>query len=221
MKNKSIILTIAIVMIAINCYAQVVSTAETVTDADGNIYNSVKIGTQTWMKANLVVTTLNDGKEIPMVTDDYEWQDLTAPGYCAYGNGMETYADEFGLLYNWYAVNTKKLCPIGWHVSTDAEWMTLTTYLGGADVAAGKLKSISGWNSPDTVASNSSGFTALPGGCRNDAFRFNGDYGYWWSSTGFNTDDAWFCYMYSDGKDIIGRASFGKDRGLSVRCVKD
>jgi len=195
--------------------------AQTVKDIDGNIYNTVKIGTQTWMKENLVVTTFNDGKEIPMVADDFEWQNLTAPGYCAYGNGMETYAGEYGLLYNWYTVNTNKLCPTSWHVSTDAEWTTLTTYLGGKDVAAGKLKSSSGWDSPDTGATNSSGFTALPGGCRNDAFRFIGNYGYWWSSTGFNTGDAWFCYMYSDGSDIIGRAAFSKERGLSVRCVKD
>jgi hypothetical protein len=109
-----------------------------VTDIDGNIYSTVTIGTQTWMKQDLKTTRYNDGAAIPLVTDNTAWAALTTPGYCLYNNTNN--ADSirtFGALYNWYAVNTGKLAPTGWHVATDAEWTTLTTYLGGTTVAGG------------------------------------------------------------------------------------
>ena len=140
-----------------------------VTDADGNIYHIVTIGTQTWMVENLRTTKFNDGTAIPNITDNKTWQGLNSPGVCSYDNTSNyNMINTYGLLYNWYSVNTAKLAPKGWHVPTDAEWKTLTEYLGGNSVAGGKLKEVgtTHWYSPNTGADNSSGFTALPGGYR-------------------------------------------------------
>ena len=101
-----------------------------VTDIDGNNYKTIQIGTQTWIDGNLKTTRYNDGTVIPNVTDIYAWEALTTPGFCWYDNNEDTNKATYGALYNWFAVNTGKLCPVGWHVPTDAEWTTLTTYLG-------------------------------------------------------------------------------------------
>jgi uncharacterized protein (TIGR02145 family) len=121
------------------------------------------------MKQDLKTTRLNDGTVIPMVTDRAAWTALTTPGYCLYNNTNN--ADSirtFGALYNWYAVNTGKLAPKGWHVPSNAEWTTLTTYLGGDSVAGGKLKEagLANWITPNVGATNETGFSALPGGLR-------------------------------------------------------
>ena len=113
-----------------------------VTDDDGNVYHSVTIGTQVWMVENLKTTKYNDGTSIPLVTDATDWHNLLTPGYCWNNNDEATYKATYGALYNWYTVNTGNLCPTGWHVPGDAEWTTLTTYLGGEDVAGGKLKEV-------------------------------------------------------------------------------
>ena len=146
----------------------------TVTDIDGNVYHTVKIGAQTWMVENLRTTRYNDGTAIPLVTGNTAWGSLTTPGYCWYNNDQATYGSTYGALYNWYAVNRGKLCPTGWHVATDAEWTQLTDYLGGVWVAGGKMKEagLSHWESPNEGATNSSGFTALPGGHRISAGSF-------------------------------------------------
>ena len=149
-------------------------TAEpTVVDIDGNVYHTVTIGTQVWMVENLKTTKYNDGTAIPLVTDSAAWDELTTPGYCWYNNDSATYKNPYGALYNWYAVSTGKLAPTGWHVPTDSEWAVLTTYVGntyygGLDSAGGALKSTDKtyWLSPNTGATNSSGFSALPGGFR-------------------------------------------------------
>jgi uncharacterized protein (TIGR02145 family) len=191
-----------------------------VTDADGNVYNTVIIGTQCWMKENLKTTKYNDSTAIPNVTDNTAWVQLSTPGYCFYNNDVATYKNTYGALYNWYAVNTGKLCPAGWHVPSDAEWQVLVDYLGGDHVAGGKLKSTSGWNSPNTGATNSSGFTALPGGNRGDGSWYKGYSGTWWSSTEEISTHAWERNLGWNSSDMYKYAS-GKYDGYSVRCVRD
>jgi uncharacterized protein (TIGR02145 family) len=193
-------------------------------DYDGNSYNIVKIGTQIWMAENLKTTTYNDGTAIALITDNTAWQNLTTGAYCWYNNDETTYKDTYGALYNWHAVNVGNLCPTGWHVPSDEEWMTLTSYLGGQIVAGGKLKEIgtTHWLTPNTGATNETGFTSLPGGYRSNDGTFDniGNYGYWWSATEFNSNSAWFQFMfyddsYADSSDNL------KALGISVRCVKD
>ena len=135
-------------------------------DIDGNGYDTVVIGTQTWLVQNLRVTHLNNGVSIPNITNSTLWKNSTTPALCYYNNDSVSYAAIYGALYNWYAVNTNNLCPTNWHVPSYSEWETLITYLGGASVAGGKLKEVgtTHWTSPNTGATNSSGFTALPNG---------------------------------------------------------
>ncbi|MFZ4572381.1 MAG: fibrobacter succinogenes major paralogous domain-containing protein [Bacteroidales bacterium] len=111
----------------------------TTTDVDGNLYHSVTIGTQVWMDENLKTTKYNDGSSIPLVTDSIAWINMTTPGYCWYHNNAAAYKNTYGALYNWYAVNTGKLAPTGWHVPTDAEWTILVAYLGGELLAGGRI----------------------------------------------------------------------------------
>lgn len=196
--------------------------AQTVADYDGNVYKTVTIGKQVWMAENLKTTHYRDGSAIPDVTDKDAWGNLTTGAYCNYDNSAGN-ANTYGRLYNWYAVNdSRKLCPSGWHVPTDAEWTTLTDYLGGESVAGDKLKSTIGWNSPNTGETNSSGFTALPGGYRNfnGTFYYIGYYGYWWSSTEYRTDNAWRRYMIF-GYSNVNRDNYYKSLSLSVRCVRN
>jgi uncharacterized protein (TIGR02145 family) len=195
-----------------------------VSDIDGNTYKTITIGTQTWMAENLRVGSYKDGTAIPLVTDNTAWGNLTTPGYCWYNNDEAIYKATYGALYNWYTVNTGTLCPTGWHVPTDDEWTTLTAYLGGESTAGGKLKETgtAHWISPNTGATNETGFTALPGGYRySTGTYFNiGIYGTFWSSTGYSATDAWFRYMlYSNS--IVKRDSDNKDYGFSVRCLRD
>jgi uncharacterized protein (TIGR02145 family) len=196
----------------------------TVTDAEGNIYKTVTIGTQTWMAENLKTTKYNDGTTIPLVTDGTAWGALSTPGYCWYGNNAATYKATYGALYNWYTVNTGKLCPTGWHVPTDEEWITLTDYLGGASVAGGKLKELGTvhWASPNAGATNATGFSALPGGYRYDYGPFNyiGSNGSWWTSNGIYTYDAWFRYMNYNNSGVSSYST-SKKNGNSVRCLRD
>jgi len=197
----------------------------TVTDVEGNVYKTVKIGSQIWMSENLRTTKYNDGTSISNVTDAGEWSAITAGAYCNYKNtsNLDT-INTFGRLYNWYAVNTDKLAPKGWHVPTDTEWATLTDFLGGEDVAGGKLKETgtTHWSSPNIGATNETGFTALPGGGRgsNGNFYYIGLYGDWWSATQ-STSNIWCRRIYYDGS-TVGRSSYiYKTFGFGIRCVKD
>lgn len=190
-------------------------------DFDNNNYATVQIGTQTWMAENLKTTHYKNGAAIPNVTDSLTWITLTTGAYCDYNNTPAN-STTYGRLYNWYAVNTGNLCPTGWHVPTDAEWTTLTTYLGGESIAGGKLKATTLWDSPNTGATNSSGFTAFPGGYRYLSGTFNkiGNHGYWWSSTEGSTTNAWRRNMGYNGGYVF-RSISGKDSGFSVRCLRD
>jgi uncharacterized protein (TIGR02145 family) len=203
---------------------QVSFTTYAATDIQGNNYTSVIIGTQTWLRQNLKVTRLNDNTIIPNWSDNSSWESLTSPGYCWYNNDPSMYEDTYGVLYNWYAVNTGKLCPTGWHVPTDYEWTTLTNYLGGESAAGGKLKETgtNHWQSPNTGATNESFFTALPGGGRDNygVFRNVGLSGAWWSATEYSTSFAWHRNMFFDNTNAQRGGTIEND-GYSVRCIKD
>ncbi len=200
------------------------------TDGDNNNYPVVKIGTQVWMAENLKTTKYNDGTAIPLVTDDTAWMGLSTPAYCWNNNDEAAYMDTYGALYNWYVVSTtinggKNICPSGWHVPVDDEWTILTDYLGGDSVAGGKLKEtgITHWISPNTGATNETGFTALPGGFRSYyTGGFNNDtyFGLWWSSSENAASDAWGRDSRYNGGGVL-RSLYSKLNGLSVRCVRD
>jgi uncharacterized protein (TIGR02145 family) len=200
----------------------------TVTDIQGNVYQTVKIGDQWWMAENLKTTKCNDGTSIFMVTADAAWAKLTTPGYCWYENNSTT-KNTYGAFYNWYAVNTGKLAPTGWHIPTDAEWTILTDYLGGADVAGGKMKptgvkeyGTGEWRTPNTGATNESGFTAFPTGNR----LFNGMFfdvyttASWWSLSESGADSAWYRHL-SAYQSSLDRYNIDKNMGFTVRCLKD
>ena len=204
---------------------------------DGNEYNWVQIGDQVWMAENLAYLP-----SVNMVADGSE--DAAGSYYYVYGYDGTNVTDAkatanyttYGVLYNWTAAmdgeassttnpsGIQGVCPAGWHLPSDAEWTELTAYLGGTSVAGGKLKETgtTHWASPNTGATNETGFTALPGGYRidNGSFGDIGYYGFWWSATGSNAADAWFRYMdYSNSS--VSRSNYFKEVGFSVRCVRD
>ncbi len=198
--------------------------------------SEVQIGSQIWSVKNLNVSKYTDGTPIPQVTDPTQWANLTTGAWCYNVNNFVN-GNIYGKLYNWYAVAgifdaasatnpalRKKLAPTGWHIPTDAEWTQLTDCLGGSAVAAGKMKEIgtAHWWSPNTDATNSSGFTALPGGWRYSygAWTIVGYGGYWWSSSELNTTNAWArCLISNDGYFYGGFND--KQFGFSVRCLRD
>ena len=194
---------------------------------------------QDWMVKNLDVTTYRNGDPIPQVIDPSAWAELTTGAWCYYDNDPANSAI-YGKLYNWYAVNDPRgLSPVGWHVPSDAEWTMLSNCLGGYSIAGGKMKSTGTleagtglWLSPNTDATNSSGFTGLPGGIRTGdlAIDFSGinRSAYWWSSTSYSIDRAWSRQALFDlsildwGIGIpSGEPPFLKNNGMSIRCVRD
>jgi uncharacterized protein (TIGR02145 family) len=193
----------------------------------------VTIGAQVWATKNLDVSTYSDGTSIPQVTDQTAWANLTTGAWCYYSNTTAN-GTTYGKLYNWYAVAgiydassfsdsslRKNLAPAGYHIPTDAEWILLTNYLGGMNVAAGKMKEVgtTHWASPNT-ATNSSGFTALPGGYRTNSFNLFSTNGFWWTSTENTPTLAWGRFMdYSN--NIENASPFIKKNGCSVRCLRD
>jgi uncharacterized protein (TIGR02145 family) len=193
-----------------------------VTDYDGNIYPTVRIGTQVWMAKNLRTTRLKYGGTIPLVTDNTAWSNLTTPGYCWYNNDEATNKDTYGALYNWYTIGTTNLCPAGWHVPTDDDWTVLITFLGGESVAGGKLKETgtAHWATPNTGATNETGFSALPGGQRYGSFtNYLGSCG-WWSLTEYNATTANVLMIQYDFSTLGWKLGY-KNMGFSVRCVRD
>ncbi len=198
-------------------------------------YDLVDINGQCWFAENLATANYNDGSPIPNVTGFSAWGALTTPAYCWYNNNI-SYKPVYGGLYNYFAVETGNLCPTGWHVASDCDWMYLENSLGLSPVdqstsgwrgaalpLGGKLKN-NAWTSPNLGASNSSGFSALPGGFRmgTSSGTFSGivNYGFWWTSSNNNTTTAWHRGM---GYNELGldRDIIIKKYGASVRCIKD
>jgi hypothetical protein len=173
----------------------------TVTDIEKNVYQTIGIGSQIWTTENMRTTILNDGTDIPIAKCYRIWNFLSAPGYCWYDND-EFNKNTYGALYNWYTVNTMKLCPSGWHVPGDDEWTILDTYLGGRDI--------------ENV------LTFLPGGYRGDSSTFlnNGEESVFWTSTRSSSDKAIFRVFTINGPDIT-RGAYYIEWGASVRCVQD
>jgi len=185
-------------------------------DGDGNEYTTVTIGSQVWLKENLRATKYNDGTAIPHVTGD-AWDPLLTPAYCWFGD-VEANKDIYGGLYNLFAVKTGKLCPDGFHVPSRGELLILTDFLG--DLPGGKMKSVTLWSAPNEGATNSSGFTALPGGMHTSTFIHNGMNGYYWTSTLFNASSGYYVSLsYNDA--LVQEDHRWGSSGLSVRCVQD
>jgi uncharacterized protein (TIGR02145 family) len=201
-----------------------ITPATSVSDIDGNEYKVVTIGNRDWMAMNLKTTKYNDGTPIPLVTVEAGWARLSSPGYCWYKNEEESFKESYGALYNWYTINTGKLCPVGWHVPDDNEWTLLTNYLGGENVAGGKLKQTGSdyWVDPNTGATNERGFSALPGGFRyyDGKFFDFGFSGYWWSSGELSASRAWFRFIYYNETNFY-RFDNSKNNGFSVRCIRN
>ncbi len=195
----------------------------TVVDNDGNTYSVIRIGTQVWMKENLKTTTFNDDAAIVNVTGTSAWTNLTSPGYCWYSNNAGN-KDTYGALYNWYAVATGKLCPVGWHVPSDDDCIAFEDYFGFSIPAGGKLKETgtTHWASPNTGATDEVGFKALPGGLRSEAgaFQYITNYGYWWTSTEYNTHNEWYRELEYNSDNVV-RYYKDDNNGMSVRCIKN
>lgn len=201
------------------------ASTQTVTDYDGNVYNTIVIGKQEWMKENLRVTHYRNGVLIPNVTVMQQWGSLLNGARCYYNNDSIANDTVYGALYNWYVIkDAGKICPVGWHIPIHEEWNILENLLGGWEIAGGKMKETGTlhWKTPNNEATNSTGFTGLPGGMRglNNMFEYIGENGLWWTSTEFNAEAAWSRYQWymqavSDANPVP------KNVGMSIRCVKD
>jgi uncharacterized protein (TIGR02145 family) len=197
----------------------------TVTDIEGNIYKTITIGTQTWMAENLRTRKYRNGNQITKVSNTEYWSGINTGAYSECYNNIN-YSKTYGLLYNWYAVNDiRNLTPIGWHVPTDDEWNTLINYLGGNKIAGGKLKETgtTHWASPNTGATNESGFSALSGGY----LSYDGEFtnillhnaSQWWSSSEINPNIVIYHMNYCYA--VVERFEWEKSNGLYIRCIKD
>jgi len=213
-----------------------------VTDIDGNVYNTVVIGTQTWLQENLKTTRFNDGTNIQLVTDNQQWENMTSAAYSWYDNDEETYKNMYGALYNGYAAANDKLCPAGWHVPTADEWETFRDYLidngynfdgsttgnkiakaiGTGDFADNGLEGTVG-NDDYPQKINASGFTGKPSGGRQNWGVFYGKGGFtvWWSSTKRDDNDDLWSFGISYNGFMFGKGSDPKIHGHPVRCLKD
>lgn len=192
-------------------------------DGDGNVYDTVVIGTQVWLAEDLKTTKYNNGVSIPLITDNNQWVSMSSPAFCWYGNNPAV-KENYGALYNWWAgVHVYFLCPVGYHVPTTDEWQTLVDYLGGEEIAGDKLKAAGTqfWHA-GSYPTNESGFTALPGGMRSPkdgTYSSMRDYGYWWGSTQSGKYASRLTMHYSLGNTTL--TNWFKESGFSVRCIKD
>jgi len=194
---------------------------EVVTDVDGNVYPTKRIGGQLWMAENLRVTHYRNGEPISEISDGKDWAAHVSGAYCIYAE-VPGNADIYGLLYNWHAVNDdRQLAPAGWHIPTDREWQALIDNLGGSSNAGEAMKDSSGWGKKGN-GTNYSKFSARPGGIRYSNGQFDG-IGYntsFWSSSRVGEDGAWGRWL-SYLSSSIGRDDGNRLDGFSVRCVKD
>ena len=234
-----VIKTLLFAFLLSTCLVSADTNTGSVTDIDENVYKTVKIGNQVWTVENLRTTKYNDGSAIPLITDDTAWYKLTTPGYCWYDNDIKN-KSKYGALYNWFAVDIKKLAPKGWHVPSDAEWDTLQNYLiangynwDGTTTQNRIAKTMTAqtdWQTHTTLGApgndlsknNKSGFSALPSGCRYDSgiFDFVGEGGHWWSATEFDVSSAYGHSLYYDYV-LLSRFNIRKSCGFSVRLLGD
>jgi uncharacterized protein (TIGR02145 family) len=204
-------------------------TAQIIHDIDGNSYQAIQIGTQFWLDENLKVTHYSNGDSIPFITDNTGWKNAAAGAYCYYDNTSSN-GNMYGALYNWFTVeDVRNLCPTGWHVPNETDWSVLIDFLSGKNISGGKLKitltepeAEPRWDSPNTGATNESGFSGLPSGFRdhNGNFLGKGKYVYFWYAEAFNPDQSNYKIL-SYNNSIFDVAHQKKSYGASVRCVKD
>jgi uncharacterized protein (TIGR02145 family) len=201
------------------------TTSSTITDIDGNIYGIITIGSQIWMQENLKTTRYNDNTAIPYVTsspDPFVWDTLSSPGFCYYFDDPATYKDIYGAYYNWYAVDTRKICPVGWHVPSYDDWHVFETFLGGLQAVAAKITEVGTehWVSPNALATNESGFTALPGGYRDISFIQESTTAVWISSSATTMGTTiWVRALYSG--DYYMSETNSINNAYNIRCLKD
>ena len=236
MKSKIFFYQLVIIPIIIISSTSCKINSKTVTDIDGNIYTTVTIGEQEWMRENLKTTRYNDGTPIPNIADITEWRHIDAPAYVWQNNDISN-KDIYGALYNWWAVGSRQdLCPAGWRVATEDDWQTLERYIGMSpeqiqgtalrgNNEGGKLKEAGtqNWVSPNEGATNEFGFTVVPGGRRESDGVFLGLYsgGTIWTSTETSFSCAYYRH-FSTGSALFGRNPNGEKKfGLSVRCIRN
>jgi uncharacterized protein (TIGR02145 family) len=188
----------------------------------GEEFKTVKIGNQVWMAENLNVDHYRNGDPIPEVKDDNQWSKLNSGAWCYHSNNG-IYKNDFGKLYNGYAViDERGICPTGWHIPSDNEWSILEKYLGGSKHAGGKMKSNSYWSSPNSGATNESGFSAVPGGCRSKNGYFDSmAAGVWWSEGECDSCSSWIRLLFYYESDLGRSTVLDMRDGLSVRCISD
>ncbi len=196
----------------------------TITDIANNHYRIVQIGTQVWMGENLRTTKYQNGDPLPDITDATAWSQRTTGACCEYDNSAAN-ASVYGFLYNWYAVNdSRNIAPAGWHVPSFDEYTVLMTCLGGQDIAGGKLKEagIAHWESPNTGATNETGYKGLPGGFRYETGVFGGLAGgaTCWLSTSYGVSNARFMQLTSFNTVFVSSV-LNIRAGASLRCVRD
>ena len=216
-----------ILLFAILVFFSFRNQAQMVTDFDGNVYDTIHIGTQVWLKQNLNVTHYQNGDPIPNVPDSAQWYKLTSGAYCNYDNDANN-SNVYGRLYNWYAVNDpRSVAPFGWRVPTFEDWDTLQVFLDYDLVAGGKLKETgtSHWMFPNTGATNEYDFTALPGGQRADSI-YSGTFseitqqGYWWSSSEIDTVYPWGVNISYNSEGMTNWGASSRKSGFSIRLIK-
>ncbi|HLP73226.1 MAG TPA: fibrobacter succinogenes major paralogous domain-containing protein [Bacteroidales bacterium] len=194
----------------------------TLTDYEGNTYKTVMLGKQLWMAENLRTTKLNDGTKLTNVTDGPQWGTQATPAYCWYNNDSASYKDIYGALYNYHAVKTKKLCPAGWHVSSDEEWASMVALFGTPGMAGDKLCEAGNLHWRFATGTDESGFSALPGGRRYvnyGLFLEMGTSAYWWTSTTQDGYHSLFRAIYTGMGVVSGFEENGV--GYSIRCVRN
>ncbi len=232
-KYKFCLLILLAVLSIISCKKE--KDTNTVTDIDGNVYHFITIGNQVWMAENLKVTHYSNGDPIPCIQDSAAWFNSSSGAYCNYNNS-EINSVTFGRIYNWYVIgDSRNICPAGWHVPVWQEWNELIDYLGGNSIAGGKLKTAGTecWSSPNTGATNSSGFNGLPGGCRNTSFNGLSYNGWWWSADTSHIEGITnsgcarlqvlnYDNVYTTGYPFFTLYDLGPlTGGFSIRCIKD
>lgn len=195
-----------------------------VSDIDGNVYKTIQIGTQTWMAENLRTTRFNDGSSIQLVTSNSAWVSVNTPAFCWYNNDEMGNKSIYGGLYNWYAASSGRLCPPGWHVPSHTDFIILREYLGGQSTAGGRMKEsgLTHWISPNTGATNQSGFTAVPSGTRtgfDGPFYYLGEDGHYWSSTPYDGGTSYHWYVYYNTASFQTGNTL-KNTGYAIRCIK-
>lgn len=217
--HSSVFLALAASLLLSGCKKDSLTDTITVYDIDSNVYSAITIGSQTWMKENLKTTHYNNGDPIPELTEADVWASDTTGAYCDFDNARSD-GNIYGHLYNYYAVaDDRKLCPDGWHIPTYNEWIIMIFYLGGHEIAGSKMKEkgVTHWTK-NIDGTNTSGFTALPGGGRysNGVFYNLGLIALWWSTS----PEAIFCVYYeSSWAGILDNKSLND--GYSIRCLKD